>query len=56
MQLIVTRRVILASYARGMKTAAPILTSNKCFGDWGELMNDAVIAAMLDNCFIMHIS
>jgi len=38
-------RVICARYENG----SIILTSNKYFGDWGELMNDTVIAtAMLD--------
>lgn len=38
-------RVICSRYENG----SIILTSNKYFGDWGELMNDTVIAtAMLD--------
>jgi len=37
--------VICSRYENG----SIILTSNKYFGDWGELMNDTVIAtAMLD--------
>jgi len=46
-------RLICTRYENG----SIILTSNKYFGDWGELMNDTVIAtAILIDCCIMHIS
>jgi DNA replication protein DnaC len=48
--------VICSRYENG----SIILTSNKYFGDWGELMNDTVIATAIlvywIDCCIMHIS
>lgn len=43
-------RVICARYENG----SIILTSNKYFGDWGELMNDAVIATAILDRLLHH--
>ena len=44
-------RVICSRYENG----SIILTSNKYFGDWGELLNDTVIATAILDRLLHHV-
>lgn len=43
-------RVVCARYENG----SIILTSNKSFGDWGELMNDTIVATAILDRLLHH--